>query len=147
MNSGTVKYLYLLTRLITAVIFLWSGIAKMLDPEAFFVTIDAFGLLPEALVHLVVYLLPVLEIILSLLLFFEVKGSLSMTAVLMLLFIILLSYGIHMGLEIDCGCFGAEDPEKRAFSGLKSALFRDIGMMAGILFMFYYRLIIKNQED
>lgn len=119
----------------------------MLDPEAFFVTIDAFGLLPEALVHLVVYLLPVLEIILSLLLFFEVKGSLSMTAVLMLLFIILLSYGIHMGLEIDCGCFGAEDPEKRAFSGLKSALFRDIGMMAGILFMFYYRLIIKNQED
>ncbi len=132
--------------MITAIIFLWSGIIKFLDPEAFAVTIGAFGITPEVLIKPVSYILPVFEIILAFLLFFEVKGSLSTVACLVLFFIILLSYGINIGLDIDCGCFGPEDPEKRAFSGLKSALFRDVFIMAGILFMFYYRIKIKKQK-
>lgn len=132
--------LFTLIKLTTSIIFLWSGIIKIMDPEAFAITIDAFGIVPEILILPFTYLLPVIEIILSFLIFFEIKGSLSATTTLMVLFIILLSYGIHIGLDIDCGCFGPEDPEKRAFSGLKTALYRDIAIMCGLFFMFYYKI-------
>ena len=41
------------------------------------------------------------------------------------LFMAILGYGISMGLDVDCGCFGPEDPESKAFHGLRAALYRD----------------------
>ncbi len=140
LKNFTYDNVYLIIKIITSLIFLWSGINKLHDPEAFAVTIGAFGIAPEILIQPVVYLLPVLEIILSFLLFFEVKGSLSSVTFLIILFIILLGYGLHIGLDIDCGCFGPEDPEKRAFSGLKAALYRDIVNLGGLFFMFFHRI-------
>ncbi len=46
-----------------------------------------------------------------------------------------------MGLDVDCGCFGAEDPEAEAFHGLRTALYRDLVMMAGIVFLYVWRRI------
>ena len=47
-----------------------------------------------------------------------------------------LGYGIWMGLDVDCGCFGPEDPEAEAFHGLRLSLFRDLVMMAGVIFIY-----------
>ncbi len=58
---------------------------------------------------------------------------------LLLLFIGVLSYAIRLGLDIDCGCFGPEDPEHRAFAGLKLALFRDFLLFIPVLYLFWYR--------
>lgn len=140
LKNFTYDNVYLIIKIIISLIFLWSGIIKLLDPEVFSVTIDAFGIVPEILIQPVVYLLPVLEIILSFFLFFEVKGSLSSVTLLIFLFIILLGYGLHIGLDIDCGCFGPEDPEKRAFSGLNAALYRDVVILGGLFFMFFHRI-------
>jgi len=40
---------------------------------------------------------------------------------------------------VDCGCFGPEDPESRAYHGLRPALYRDFGMLAGVLYLFAWR--------
>jgi len=56
-------------------------------------------------------------------------------------FMSILGYGIHMGLDVDCGCFSAEDPEAEAFHGLRSALYRDLVMAAGIGYLYLWRFI------
>jgi hypothetical protein len=83
--------------------------------------------------------LPLLEVTAGIGLMFDIRGSLALIAGLLLLFIALLGYGIWMGLDVDCGCFGPEDPEAAAFHGLRLSLFRDLVMMAGVIFLYGWR--------
>ena len=55
------------------------------------------------------------------------------------MFLLILGYGIHMGLDVDCGCFSPGDPEAKAFHGLRAAFKRDLIMLAGIGFAFGWR--------
>jgi hypothetical protein len=57
---------------------------------------------------------------------------------MLVLFMTVLVYGINLGLDIDCGCFGPEDPEL-AYKGLKTALARDMVMMTGVMFLYWSR--------
>ena len=60
---------------------------------------------------------------------------------MMVLFMGVLSYGIFLGLDIDCGCFGPEDPEAEAFHNLRGALFRDSLLMLAIGYLYLWRFI------
>ncbi|VFQ44219.1 MauE/DoxX family redox-associated membrane protein [Desulfoluna butyratoxydans] len=120
------RWVYRGLRFLVAGIFLWSGAGKLMDPAAFTVVIDAFGLLPEGFSGLVAVVLPVVEVVAGLALIFDMRGALETLFVLMLCFMAILGYGIYLGLDIDCGCFGPEDPEARAFGGLRTALYRDV---------------------
>ena len=122
-----------------AAVFLWSGITKLLDPASFGVLIDAYGLIPKSCVIPAAILLSLLEVIAGAGLVLNIRGSLATITGLMILFIVILSYGIHMGLDIDCGCFGPQDPEAKAFHGLRTALYRDFVIMAGILYLYVRR--------
>ena len=119
-------------------IFLYSGIVKLLDPTAFAVVIGGFGLLPKAMIDPTALALPILEMAAGLGLLFSIRGSLAAIAGMLLVFIVVLIYGIHLGLDLDCGCFGPEDPEQ-AYKGLKPALVRDVVMMAAVLFLYWSR--------
>ena len=123
-------------RCLVSAIFLGSGIVKLMDPAAFAVVIDAFGILPEGFSAVVALILPSLEIAAAVALIFNGRGSLESLSVLMLLFMGILAYGIFLGLDIDCGCFGPEDPESRAFGGLRTALYRDMGI-CGLMALAY----------
>ncbi|VVS93866.1 MauE/DoxX family redox-associated membrane protein [Desulfoluna spongiiphila] len=120
------RWVYRGLRLFVAGIFLWSGVGKLMDQAAFAVVIDAFGILPEGFSGLVAVVLPVVEVAAGLALVFDLRGALGTLFVLMLCFMAILGYGIYLGLDIDCGCFGPEDPESRAFGGLRTALYRDV---------------------
>ncbi len=72
-------------------------------------------------------------------LLFDIRGSLALITGLLVLFMVVLGYGIWMGLDVDCGCFGPEDPEAEAFHGLRLSLFRDLVMMAGVIFIYGWR--------
>lgn len=124
-------------RLLVAGIFLWAGTVKLMDQAAFAVVIDAFGILPDGFSGMVAMFLPVVEIAAALALIFDVRGALETLGALMLLFMGILGYGIFLGLDIDCGCFGPEDPESRAFSGLRTALYRDVGIcvLMGLVYL------------
>jgi uncharacterized membrane protein YphA (DoxX/SURF4 family) len=130
---------YRLCRWMLAGIFIYAGSAKLLEPEIFAVLIEAYGIVPEGLLMPVAIVLPLLEVIAGIGLLFDIRGSLALITGLLVLFMAVLGYGIWMGLDVDCGCFGPEDPEAEAFHGLRLSLYRDLAMMAGVLFLYVWR--------
>ncbi len=132
---------YRLVRAFFAVVFVGSGIAKLADPGAFAVIVGAYGLMPDPMVDPVSVFLPVIEVLAGLGLLFDIRGSLEAITGMMLLFMGVLGYGIWLGLDIDCGCFGAGDPEADAFYGMRAALVRDAAMLAGIFYLYFWRRV------
>ena len=131
-------WLDLLGRWIISLIFLAAAIPKLFNVHGFASVIDAYDILPEILLLPTAVVLPVLEIVLALgLLLNSLKSKVGVTAML-LFFIFLLSYSIWQGLDIDCGCFGPEDPEFKAFRGIRVALVRDIVMLVPLIYSFWY---------
>jgi uncharacterized membrane protein YphA (DoxX/SURF4 family) len=137
---------YQLIRWILSIVFLYSGISKLFDPRAFGVIIEAYGLMPEEWVMPVAIALPLLEVVTAVGLIWDVRGSLAVISGLLILFMLILGYGIHMGLDIDCGCFGPDDPEHRGFSSLRPALYRDILMLLGIIYLYGWRYWQKYKQ-
>jgi len=132
-------WLYRLLRWSLGGIFIYSGIAKLIAPITFAVLIDAYGLVPEVLLMPVAVIVPLLEVLAGVGLLVDLRGSLAVIAGLLLLFVAILGFGIHMGLDVDCGCFGPEDPEAKAYHGLGAALYRDIAMLAAVAFIYWWR--------
>ena len=137
----TSVWIYRLIRWTLATLFIWAGGRKLADPQAFGVVIRDFGIVPELSVMPIALFLPALEIIAAVGLIFNIRGSLAVITGLLALFILILGYGVWLGLDIDCGCFGPEDPESRAYSGLHAALYRDLAMMAAVFFLYFWRFM------
>ena len=130
---------YLLVRSLLGVLFLYAGVMKLSNLQGFGTVISDFGLLPESWIWPVALLLPTLELLAALGLLLDMRGSLAAVVAMLLLFIGVLVYGIRLGLDIDCGCFGPEDPEGHVYGSLRSSLVRDMGMMAGAVYLYWWR--------
>jgi uncharacterized membrane protein len=157
-NSG---WIYRLVRWILSVVFMGSGITKLIAPTEFSVIIDSYGLIPEAWIMPAAFFLSVLEVVAGFGLLLDIRGSLSAITGLLILFMAVLGYGIWMGLDIDCGCFGPQDPEAKAFHGLWAALIRDMFLLLAIFYLYCQRFcknvtrkrlrsvfrIIQKEED
>lgn len=126
------------SRWLLALVFLVAGIPKMIDPYSFAAIIDAYGLLPELLVLPVAVVLPLAEIVAALALIVSRVEGLWSASAMMLFFIGVLTYGVQIGLDIDCGCFGPGDPEHDAFSGLRTALIRDLLLCMPLSYSWWY---------
>lgn len=135
--------IYILIRCITGIIFIYAGVSKLFDTEVFAALINAYGIFPDALVMLSALGLPVLEIMAGTGLIFDIRGSLIIITALLIMFIAVLGYGIFLGLDIDCGCFGPDDPETEAYHGLRTTLYRDIFILIVTLYLYSWRRI-KN---
>jgi len=134
-------WLYRLIRMAIAAIFLWSGLTKIVDTGGFAVIIGAYGLIPETWVMPVAVVLPVLELLAGIGLLLDVAGSLALVTGLLVWFMAILGYGIILGLDVDCGCFGPEEPEAKVFHGLRSAFYRDFLILAGIVYLYVWRYV------
>lgn len=137
------SYLDLLCRWLLAVVFLYAGIPKLFDLHGFAAVIGAYSLVPESLLYVTACFLVILEIIAAVALLFKKNFGLHLTAVLMTVFIAVLTYGIVMGLDIDCGCFAVSDPEYQAFSGLRVALVRDLFLLVPLLYLYMHAGTLK----
>jgi len=124
---------------IIALIFMWAGVVKIQDPNSFAIVLEAFDLLPFTWTMPIAVGLPILEILAAIGLWFNVRGSLTTVAGLLVLFLAVLSYGVWLGLDIDCGCFSPGDPEGEAYEGLRPALYRDLVMLAGVAYLYLWR--------
>jgi hypothetical protein len=92
-------------RLFIGGLFLYAGATKLADTAGFGEAIAAYRILPDPLVPCAALGLPVFEVIASLGALLNRRwGILGITA-MMILFLGVLSYGVAMGLDIDCGCF------------------------------------------
>ena len=134
-------WIYRIVRVVYVVLFLYAGINKLLDPRSFSIVIDAFGLVPDPLIMTVAVALPILEILAAVGLLFDVRGSLGLVSGLLVFFMAVVSYGIWMGLDIDCGCFGPGDLEGDAYRGLRPALYRNLILAVGIAYLYSWRFI------
>lgn len=138
---------YGVLRWILGIVFICSGAVKLIQPQTFAVLIDAYGLLPDVLLMPVAVILPALEVIAGAGLLVDSRGSLGAITSMLVLFVLILSYGIHMGLDVDCGCFGPDDPESQAFHGLRPALYRDMAMLAAIAYLYIWRHLGQIQPQ
>ncbi len=125
----------MVSRWVLGLVFVYAGSTKLMEPRVFATLIEAYGLVPDILLMPVAVLLPVIEVIAGLGILLDIKGSHVVILGLVGLFLLILGYGIWMGLDVDCGCFGPEDPEAKAFHGLRQAFARDLFMLTGIGFI------------
>ncbi len=138
---------YRLARWSLGIVFFYAGGSKLLDPQAFAVLIDSYGIIPNPLLMPVAIGLPLLEVVAAVGLMIDVRGSLSAIGALLAVFMAILGYGIWMGLDVDCGCFGPEDPESRAYHGLRLALYRDFAMFAGVIYLYTWRVYRRKSPN
>lgn len=128
---------YSAVRFVLGVIFVWAGLSKLVAVEAFAETIASYHLVPECLLVSVAVGLPALEVLAGAGLLWDVKGSLETITALLAMFIFVLWFGILKDLDIDCGCFSPS--ELKEHGALKTAMYRDFGMVAAASYLFWWR--------
>ncbi|MBI9111742.1 MauE/DoxX family redox-associated membrane protein [Maridesulfovibrio ferrireducens] len=133
------EHAYLIIRCLLAVVFFYAGATKIMNTEGFATVISGYGLLPDSLVSLSAIVLPVAEILIATALVWDLKGSLFLYSVLLLVFMGVLVHGINMGLDVDCGCFAPGDAEGEAYHSLREALFRDLFLFSGCVYLYWLR--------
>ena len=138
-------------RLGLAAVFLVSGVLKAIDPDATYVAVRAYDLLPKLGVALVAGVLPWLEIVIGLLLLVGIatRAVAVASAVLLLGFMAGVAQAWARGLSIDCGCFGgggAVDPGQTTYG---RELLRDAGflLLAGWLVVRPRTLAVLSLPD
>ena len=101
--------LALAVRLGLGAVFVYAAWTKLSQPWALFaLSIDGYGILPEAAVVAVARSLPWVELLLALALLagrFRRTAATAAAAILLLFFAVMVRSYLK-GLQIDCGCFG-----------------------------------------
>jgi uncharacterized membrane protein YphA (DoxX/SURF4 family) len=116
----------LLARLILGVVLLVAGAIKVTSPASSALAVRAYKILPYD------FALPVVEILIGVLL---VVGLLTRAAavvggLLMLAFIIGISWAWAHGYSIDCGCFGGGGTIAASQTQYPLEVLRDVGLVA-----------------
>ena len=142
-NQRILSVVEKICRAVIVLILLAAALPKLFNIADFAAIINAYAILPGFAVTPVAVFLPLAEIALALGLIFNRASSKYLTIFLLLFFIAVLCYAISQGLDIDCGCFGPEDPEHRAFQGLRVAIVRDVVM----IFLLSYSLWYCNYRE
>jgi uncharacterized membrane protein YphA (DoxX/SURF4 family) len=132
-----------IARVALAAIFIYGGVIKLFAPKAFAATISTYHLVPEMLLPVVAIGLPLIETIAGLALLFDRTWGLHIITGLLAMFVLVLGYGILTDLNVDCGCFGADELDKRA--GLRVAFYRDLLLIGLIVpYLYVYRWFWKK---
>lgn len=136
-------WLYHIVRIALSAVFIYGGVIKLFAPKAFAATISTYNIVPEMLLPVVAIGLPLIETVAGLALLFDRTWGLNIIAGLMAMFVFVLGYGILTDLNVDCGCFGAEELDKRA--GLRAAFYRDLILIGFVVpYLYAHRWFRKN---
>jgi len=127
----------LIIRLIIGSVFIYAGFIKLIDPKAFAKVISQYDIVPDILLPVVAIGLPAAEFLAGLGLVLNIRGSLMVISNLLVIFIMVLGYGIFNNMDIDCGCFSTEEINAR--NSLKQALFRDLFMVVAACYLYVYK--------
>ena len=135
------EWLDLVSRLVLAIVFAAAALPKLFDPASFATTISMYGLLPDPVVFPAALLLIVIELVTAAGLVFDRRWAVVLAGFLLILFIAVLGYGVYLGLDIDCGCFGPGDPEHGVLDSLRTSLIRDLVLLipVGYLLILHYK--------
>ena len=90
-----------------ALLFLYSGCVKLFQLPQFSQAVGEFGIVLDSLVKPTALVVCVIELGLAYALWQQKSWSMLATATLLIGFLGVLSYGVAIGLDIECGCFGS----------------------------------------
>lgn len=136
------KMVSLVLRLALGSVFVYAGALKLLDPAGFAQAIDAYGLVDWGTAKFLARALPVIEIASGAGLILGIRGALGLVVAQLLVFLAVTAYALHMGLDVDCGCFGpasgpsggsAVDAMAAGSGSLVQTLVRDAFMLIACL--------------
>lgn len=136
-DSPLSRWLSTALRFGLAIVLFAASIPKLLDLPASVRAVRAYELLPEALVPLAGYGLPVVELSLALLLAAGLLTRPTAVAVagMMLVFIAAIASVWARGLQIDCGCFGGGGPIAADQTAYPQEIVRDLVILAAALLL------------
>ena len=105
MNSPD-RYLIVITRIILGAVFLWASFGKILEPGDFARSISNYHIVPFGIENIVALILPWLELLIGmgLILGIMVDGSVQISAILLIMFILMIGQAMLRGFNIECGC-------------------------------------------
>lgn len=131
-RAGLADVVGLSARLILGGVLIWAGAAKVTRPALSALAVRAYQILPYDFAGYVGYALPVLEILIGLLLVVGIFTRLSAAVggLLMVAFIIGISWAWAHGYSIDCGCFGGGGTIAASQTQYPQELLRDVGLLA-----------------
>jgi len=135
---------YHLVRFALALIFIYAGLMKLIDPKVFAEAISQYDLIPEGLITPVAFGLPTVELLAGLGLILNIRGSLTVIFSLLIMFLGALGYGILNHLDIDCGCL--TPAEIKGQNSLKYAFYRDLVMIGAVFFLFLSQRIQSHSK-
>jgi len=94
-------------RLVVGIVFIYASIDKISDPLGFSDNIDNYHATPVYLNNLIALIVPWMELIVGLCLIFGkfIQGASLLSAVLMIVFIVLIGQALFRGIDLHCGCF------------------------------------------
>ncbi len=120
LDSRGGKIAVVVARCIVAGVFLYAAIPKLTDPTAFAEAIDNYHLVPVDFVGPIAAILPVIELItaLALLTGIEARGAALITGLMLAAFCVAMIQAIARGIDLDCGCFGAEQRAQVGWDGV-----------------------------
>lgn len=100
--------LLLACRLGLGAVFIVAALPKIAQPESFATSVEAYEMLPLAVVNLVAILIPWIELVCGLFLIggAYVRPGSALLAFLLAVFVIAITIAVLRGLNINCGCFG-----------------------------------------
>jgi uncharacterized membrane protein YphA (DoxX/SURF4 family) len=113
--------------MVLAVVFAWSSIAKMSDPDAAVRAVRAYRILPESLVELAVAALLLLGI--------ATRLSAVVATGLLGAFMVAIGSAWARGLQIDCGCFGGGGAAHASAANYLSELARDAVLLGMAIYL------------
>lgn len=125
-------YVGLAARLVLAAVFIGFGWVKAAEsPAAMRVAVEAYHLVPPALVDPVAAVLPYLEIATGLLLLLGVATRIgaALCTVMMLGFLFGLGWVVAKGYNIDCGCSGGGGAVAAGDTRYTEEILRDVGLL------------------
>ena len=99
-------------RLVLGGLFVFAGYTKLKNPFLFEMAVDAYRILPPALVIIVARGLPWFEVVLGVMLLagWQLKYFATLAALLLGFFVVIMGITYSRGTEANCGCFGFGEP-------------------------------------
>ncbi len=123
-------------------VFLVAGSVKLIDMAKFTESVGDFGLVPDWFVLNTAWLVVLSEFTIGASLAFNLRGSLVGVLVLLGLFVGVLVYGIALGLDIQCGCFGPG-----FHVSLQTQLLIDIGLVILASAVYWSGALCRSQRS
>lgn len=97
-------------RLALGAVMLVAGVMKVLDPEAFSVSVQGYRLVPFVVAAAIATYLPWVEVVVGIALIAgcQVRGAAASVGLMSVVFLVAIGSAWVRGLDIACGCFGSE---------------------------------------